>query len=66
LAKHGEFPGENTGGFHRENGGFELFSPANIGVTCKHWGFGELKSSITTWHGDIRDMIGLERMAYQN
>jgi hypothetical protein len=31
LAKHGEFPGENTGGFHRENGGFELFSPANIG-----------------------------------
>ena len=27
---------------------------------------GALWSSITTWHGDIRDMIGLEGMAYRN
>ena len=34
--------------------------------TCKQWGFGELKTLITKWHGDIRDMIGLEGMAYRN
>ena len=54
LAKHGEFPGENTGGFHRENGGFDRFSPANIGDL---WSFVELNHHMA-WRYQRYDRSG--------